>query len=71
MQPAFHRDRIASYATVMTDYADRVRRGWQDGAVVDVAQEMMRLTLGIVGKTLFDADVEAQAQKRRRGADRR
>jgi len=62
MQPTFHRDRIASYATVMTDYADRVRRGWQNGAVVDIAQEMNRLTLRIVGKTLFDADVEAQAR---------
>src|SRR5919106_6546050 len=28
IQPAFHRDRIASYATVMTAYADRVQRGW-------------------------------------------
>jgi cytochrome P450 len=69
MQPTFHRDRIASYATVMTDYADRVRRGWQNGAVVDIAEEMNRLTLRIVGKTLFDADVGG-GQKRRRSADR-
>ena len=62
MQPAFHRDRIASYATVMTDYADRVQRSWQDGVTIDAAQEMNRLTLGIVGKTLFDADVESQAK---------
>jgi cytochrome P450 len=61
MQPAFHRDRIASYATVMTQYADRARDVWTDGATIDVAQEMMRLTLGIVGQTLFDADVESQA----------
>src|SRR5580765_4934370 len=54
MQPAFHRDRIASYATIMTGYADRIRNSWSDGATLDVAQEMMRLTLGIVGKTLFD-----------------
>src|SRR5207244_12728955 len=27
----------------------------------DIAQEMNRLTLSIVGKTLFDADVESQA----------
>ena len=32
MQPAFHRDRIASYATVMTEFADRVRGGWTEGA---------------------------------------
>jgi cytochrome P450 len=61
MQPAFHRDRVASYAAVMTDYADRIRSGWVEGGTVDVAQEMMRLTLGIVGKTLFGTDVESQA----------
>jgi cytochrome P450 len=62
MQPAFHRDRIAVYASVMTAYADRVQSRWADGATIDVAAEMMRLTLGVVGKTLFDADVESQAR---------
>jgi cytochrome P450 len=61
MQPAFHRDRVATYADTMVAYADRARRGWRDGATFDVAQEMTRLTLSIVGKTLFDADVELQA----------
>src|SRR5215203_3931351 len=28
MQPAFHRDRIAAYASVMTAYADRIQSGW-------------------------------------------
>ena len=28
MQPAFHRDRIAAYASVMTGVTDRVQRGW-------------------------------------------
>ena len=63
MQPAFHRDRIAGYATVMTEYAERIQRPWQDGATLDLSQEMMRLTLGIVGKTLFDQDVESQARE--------
>jgi cytochrome P450 len=62
IQPAFHRDRIESYAAVMTRYADRARGSWSDGATIDVAQEMMRLTLAIVGKTLFDTDVEAHAR---------
>jgi cytochrome P450 len=62
MQPAFHRDRISSYASVMTEYADRVQRGWRDGETIDAAQEMNRLTLLIVGKTLFDADVESHAK---------
>jgi cytochrome P450 len=63
MQPAFHRDRIAAYAGIMTEYADRIQEGWTDGVRIDVAREMTRLTLGIVGKTLFDADVESQARE--------
>jgi cytochrome P450 len=61
MQPAFHRDRIAAYGEVMAGYADRMQRGWNDGVALDIAREMNRLTLSIVGKTLFDVDVEAQA----------
>src|SRR5207302_6887374 len=61
MQPAFHRDRIAGYGDVMVGYADRMRKAWTDGATLDIAQEMNRLTLSVVGKTLFDADVESQA----------
>ena len=62
MQPAFHRDRVAAYASTMVSYADRVRSGWSEGAMLDVAGEMSRLTLLIVGKTLFDTDVESQAR---------
>jgi cytochrome P450 len=61
MQPAFHRDRIAGYGDAMVEYADRMRRSWSDGATLDIAREMNRLTLSIVGKTLFDVDVEQQA----------
>jgi cytochrome P450 len=62
IQPAFHKERIASYASAMTEYADRVQRGWTDGATIDASEQMMRLTLGVVGRTLFNADVEAQAR---------
>jgi cytochrome P450 len=61
MQPAFHRERIAAYADTMVEYADRTRGAWRDGATLDVAQEVNRLTLSIVGKTLFDVDVQSQA----------
>lgn len=62
-QPAFHRARIASYAGVMTDYASQTRARWHDSETLDMSDEMMRLTLGIVGKTLFDADVVSDAQE--------
>lgn len=60
-QPAFHRQRINAYGEVMTELGVRTRERWQDGATLDIWQEMMRLTLAIVGKTLFDADVESEA----------
>ena len=61
LQPAFHRDRIAAYAGVMVDHGDRLQSRWHDGDTLDISKEMMRVTLSIVGKTLFDTDVESKA----------
>src|SRR3954468_3655964 len=63
VQPAFHRDRIASYARSMVEYAARAANKWADGARVDMHDEMMKLTLAIVAKTLFSADVEREANE--------
>jgi cytochrome P450 len=57
MQPAFHRQRIAAYGDVMTAYATRQADGWQDGAVLEIHDEMMAVTRDVVARTLFDADV--------------
>jgi cytochrome P450 len=62
VQPAFHRQRIAMYATTMTGLAADVRSRWNDGAVVDIHGEMLRLTLAIAGRTMFDVDVERDAR---------
>ena len=62
-QPAFHRQRIAGYAQTMIDFSLRARERWKAGVEMDVAREMMRLTLAIAGKTLFDTDVEAEADE--------
>jgi len=62
-QPAFHRARIASYGGTMVEYTERMLDGWRGGEERDAHREMMRLTLQIVGKTLFDADVERDAQE--------
>jgi cytochrome P450 len=59
--PAFHRERIAAYGDQMVEYALRTRDRWRDGATVNAVAEMNRLTLGIVGKTLFGADVDGEA----------
>src|SRR6185295_12249804 len=56
-QPAFHRQRISAFGDVMVEYASRMISQWKDGDVRDIHREMMRLTLEIVVKTLFNADV--------------
>ncbi|HRI89369.1 MAG TPA: cytochrome P450 [Candidatus Hydrogenedentes bacterium] len=65
MQPAFHSQRIHGYAEIMIEYAARHAARWEtdglEGHPIDMWQEMMRLTLAIVAKTLFDADVESEA----------
>lgn len=63
IQPAFHRQRIAAYAETMTECAVKTRDLWLDGETRDMAEEMMHLTLAIVGKTLFNADVEGEASE--------
>ena len=62
-QPAFHRARIASYADTMVRYTEQMLRGWNDGERRDAHTEMMQLTLNIVGKTLFDADLSGDARE--------
>ncbi len=62
-QPAFHRARIAAYSETMVRFTERLMAGWRDGEMRDIHAEMMRLTLQIVAKTLFDADVDGDAQQ--------
>jgi cytochrome P450 len=63
VQPAFHKERVASYGAAMVEYAERTRERWRDGERLDVSHEMMRLTLSIVGRTLFGAEVEGDADE--------
>ncbi|GLV53567.1 cytochrome P450 [Dictyobacter sp. S3.2.2.5] len=61
VQPTFHRKRIAGYARSMAEAAQQQAHTWRDSQTVDMSQEMMQLTLTIVGKTLFNADVTQEA----------
>jgi cytochrome P450 len=56
-QPVFHQQRISSYGAVMVDYAQKMLQTWHEGQVLKLDEEMMRLTLNIVMKTIFDQDV--------------
>ncbi|HEY9298302.1 MAG TPA: cytochrome P450, partial [Phormidium sp.] len=56
-QPIFHQKRIAGYGEVMVAYTERMLESWKDGETRDVHADMMRLTLNIVMKTIFNSDV--------------
>ncbi len=62
-QPAFHRDKIAAYGDIMVDHASRLAREWRHGEIRDVHKDMMRLTLEIVARTLFGANVGDHAEE--------
>lgn len=60
-QPAFQPSHIHHYGTVMTMYTERMLHNWHEGQPRDIHQDMMRLTLDIAAKTLFDSDIAADA----------
>jgi cytochrome P450 len=63
LAPAFMPRRIAGYAREMIARAERSAQRMQRAGRVDIADETMRLTLDIVGKTLFDAEVGGDADE--------
>lgn len=65
-QPAFLRRRVEAFAEPMARMSEEHAERWSrlgDGAVVDVHEEMMRLTLRIVGRTLFDVELGHDADR--------
>ena len=63
IQPVFHRENVLVYADTMVECARQAIAGWRDGAMMDVHDEMAQLTLQIVARCLFGADVTAQARE--------
>lgn len=57
LQPAFTPKGVAKYADVMVKYANDLINRWQPGETRDIAEDMMQLTLCIVGQTLFNVDI--------------
>lgn len=67
IQPAFHRQRIAALGQMMVEETLATLARWQGAAQQDapigVDQEMMRLTLSIVGKALLSVDLGDEANQ--------
>jgi cytochrome P450 len=62
-QPAFHRHRIAAYGEVIAQFTQAMTAGWHPGSIRNVHEDMLLLALRIVGKTLFNLDVENEVRQ--------
>lgn len=67
-QPAFHRKRLEKLSELMTEATEQMLSGrWaplaKAGKPVDISDEMMRLTLKIVGLSLFSTDLSNETSK--------
>src|SRR5919202_5574429 len=65
LQPVFHRRRIAAMADEMVAAGSKMLSRWEElyapGDVFDVHEEMMRVTLDVINRTMFGADVTGEA----------
>lgn len=63
VQPIFHRERIAGFASQMASSTHTMLEGWRahEGRPLDVAAEMMKLSLRVAGLTLFSVDLLGEA----------
>jgi cytochrome P450 len=60
-QPAFHRERIAAFGELMVDFTERSIGPWVEGQARDLQADMMKLTLEIVAKALFGAELGGES----------
>ena len=64
-QPAFHRQRIESFATIMSSAGARMLDDWEtaaaEGTPIDLMEHMSRVTLRVVGQALFGVDLIGEA----------
>ena len=57
MQPALHRARVEALGDTMAELAERRTAQWRAGDVREMNEELSRLTIEIVARTLFSLDL--------------
>ena len=65
-QAAFDHRRMPAYGAIMAARAAKLREQWHGGALIDAADQMRELTLGIAGDALFGVDLACRADTVRR-----
>lgn len=61
IQPAFHTTRVNAYFDVMLDETQKLLDTWQAGTTRDIHADMTALTMQIVARALFGADLSTLA----------
>ena len=61
VQPVFAHRHVVGFAPQMVESAVKAAGRWPDGAALDAAAEMRRLTLDIVGRALFGSELAGEA----------
>ncbi|GGU66417.1 cytochrome P450 [Lentzea flava] len=61
MQPAFHRERIETYASTMARAAASLAARWQPGEIRVIENDMQELAVTIVGEALFSTEMGHRA----------
>jgi cytochrome P450 len=63
VQPAFHQNRLETYAGAIVEESRDAVSEWRDGDTRDVAQDMMHLTMKVVARTLFSHRIAADSER--------
>ncbi len=62
LQPAFHREQVASYFDIIAGECSRTLDNWRDRRSIDIGIEMRQLTLSIIGGSLFGPEFRESAR---------
>jgi cytochrome P450 len=67
LQPVFHRRRAAAMADEMVAAGQKMLSRWEElhvpEDILDIHEEMMRVTLDVINRTMFGADVTQEASR--------
>jgi cytochrome P450 len=63
LQPLFHHARLAEYARIIDESARATASSWRGGDSIDARNEMLRLSLDAVGKSLFGYELRDHARR--------
>ena len=63
LQPAFHLRHVERYTQIMQECIERELQDWRPGAIIDLEAAMTRVTMHIIVRTMFDADLGDRADE--------